>query len=441
MAEQAPSPSASPPQRGVEQPAIVVGGGIAGLVAARRLALGGRRVVLLEASERFGGQVSHHEVGGIELDSGAESFAIRGGVVASLAADLGLGGEIVSPRESPAWLHRADGTSLPLPAASVLGIPGVPLSADVIAAVGFPAALRAQLDALLPARVGSRARTLGELVRRRMGSGVLEALVAPVTRGVHSAEPDDLALERANPALRAALLSEGSLARAVRSLRERAPAGSQVSGIRGGMSRLVVELLADLERLGVELRPGTRVTSVEAGAVTASSALGADERLHGDVVVAAPGVVGESTAGRRVTLVTLVVDAPELDAAPRGTGVLVSADAPGVQARALTHSTAKWAWLAERAGGRHVLRLSYDVPPESAAETARRDAETLLGVRIPTPLDSAVVQWTRAAPQRNSAPGLLFAGEAGAGTGLAAVISDALEQAGRLLHGHGGRDE
>jgi oxygen-dependent protoporphyrinogen oxidase len=64
--------------------------------------------------------------------------------------------------------------------------------------------------------------------------------------------------------------------------------------------------------------------------------------------------------GPDVSLVTLVVDLPALDAAPRGTGVLVAPQSPGVQAKALTHGTAKWAWLAERTGpGRHVLRLSY----------------------------------------------------------------------------------
>ena len=55
--------------------------------------------------------------------------------------------------------------------------------------------------------------------------------------------PDELALERAAPGLRAALLREGSLvARGARSLRERSPAGSQVAGIRGGVVRLVDEL-------------------------------------------------------------------------------------------------------------------------------------------------------------------------------------------------------
>jgi protoporphyrinogen oxidase (EC 1.3.3.4) len=88
--------------------------------------LGGRDVVVLEASDRAGGQVARHTVGGLELDAGAESFATRGGTVADLAGRLGLGDEIVRPAELPAWLYRADGTAMPLPATSLLGIPSVP---------------------------------------------------------------------------------------------------------------------------------------------------------------------------------------------------------------------------------------------------------------------------------------------------------------------------
>jgi len=163
---------------------LVVGGGIAGLVAARRLVLGGRDVTVLESADRLGGQVARHSVGGIDLDAGAESFATRGGTVADLATRIGLGGDIVRPAELPAWLYRADGTAKPLPATSVLGIPGVAFAQDVIDAIGLRAAVRAQLDVLLPSLIGSRSATIGELVRRRMGSAVVEQLVAPVVRGV-----------------------------------------------------------------------------------------------------------------------------------------------------------------------------------------------------------------------------------------------------------------
>jgi len=419
------------PMREPQPPVIVIGAGIAGLVAARRLVLGGRDVVVLEASDRAGGQLARHTVGGIELDAGAESFATRGGTVAGLAGRLGLADEIVLPAQLPAWLYRADGTAMPLPATSLLGIPSVALAQDVIDAIGMRAAFRASLDLLMPAPIGAKSETLGELVRRRMGPAVLEQLVAPVVRGVHSADPDELPLDRAAPGLRSALSREGSLSHAVASLRERSPAGSQVAGIRGGIVVLIDRLLADLERFGVPVRLGVTIDEVAPDGVRADG-----ERLHGEVLVAAPGVAAERSPGRSITLVTLVVDQPELAIGPRGTGVLVELGAPGVVARALTHLTVKWPWLAERAGGLQALRLSYDsTTGDERADLSRAvaDAGTLLGIPLNDPVDADAVTWERAVPRKHAVDGMHYVGEAGSGTGLAAVIGQAESEAERLL--------
>lgn len=395
----------------------VVGGGVAGLVVARRLAMAGREVVLFEASDHLGGTVARHTVGGIDLDAGAESFATRGGTVAALAAELGLADDIVAPSPAGAWLQPASGPAMPLPATSLLGIPGTPLAADVIAVTGLRSALRAELDAIIPSLWARRSLTLGALVRRRMGSGVLEKLVAPVVHGVHSVHPDEILLDRAAPGLRAALARQGSLAAAVRDLRAAAPAGSAAAGIRGGVFRLVTELAADLETYGVEVRLGERVSSTD--------------DVHGTPVLATALAPGE---GRRIVLATLVVESPELDAAPRGTGMLVAAGAPGIRARAITHSTAKWDWLRERADGRHVLRLSYDEEPPELAEVSRADAASLLGVALPASsvVDFARVGWMR--PAASAGPdGVAVVGERVAGSGIAGIVAQAEAEAARLL--------
>lgn len=401
----------------------VVGGGIAGLVVARRLAMAGRSVTLIEASDHLGGTVLRHDVAGIDLDAGAESFATRGGTVAALATELGLGNDIVSPSEAGAWLQPASGAAVALPATSVLGIPGVPLARDVITIVGTAGALRAQLDSVIPHLITTKSLTLGSLVRRRMGDTVLEKLVAPVVWGVHSVHPDDLLLDRAHPGLRTALSLRGSLAAAVRSLRASAPAGSAVQGIRGGVWRLVTELVADLESHGVTVELGQRVDSVD--------------WLDGTVVLATPLA---KPVGRTVVLATLVVDASELDAAPRGTGVLVARGAgtrgtgvffrpaTGISARALTHATAKWAWLRDRAGGHHVLRLSYDQEPADLARVAQRDAELLLGVEFDAVRDFARVEWLRPDPGSEA-----HVGETIAGSGLAGIVAQAERRAVGLL--------
>lgn len=397
----------------------VIGGGIAGMVVARRLAMAGRAVTLVEGSDRLGGSVRRHTVGGIDLDAGAESFATRGGIVAALAAEIGLADDVVSPAAGGAWLQPAIGAAVAMPATNVLGIPGTPLAADVIAVIGQRAALRAELDAIIPSLWARKSLTLGALVRRRMGRGVLENLVAPIVHGVHSLHPDDIQLDRAAPGLRAAFAREGSLAAAVRFMRDAAPAGSTVAGIRGGMHRIVTELAADLDTYGVRVQLGRT-------ALPAS--------IDGTVVMAAPEDPG---AGRPIVLATLVVDAPELDSAPRGSGLLVASGATGVAARALTHATAKWEWLRERAEGAHVLRLSYDAEPESLRSTAMRDASALLGVRLESSslVDFARVEWLRPAASRPAVGGgeVLSVGESVAGSGLAGVVRQAEAVAEEIL--------
>ncbi len=426
---------------------LVVGAGIAGLVVARELVLQGHRVRVLEAEPRAGGQLLRKTVAGIPLDAGAEAFATRGGTVRAYLERLGIADRVVAPLDAPAWLHARTGTTVPLPAVSLLGIPSAPLAEDVVAVVGRRAAWRGMTDALLPGPVGAKSATLGELVRRRMGDGILEQLVAPVVEGIHSQHPDELPVSVA-PGLVHHLLRENSLARAVARLRTDAPAGSFVAGLDGGMGMLADTLLAELDRYGVPIEYGVRVAevhvdrvvlAVDTDAAGAQAGTDADEDvepegeiLEGLVVVAAPGLVtpadGRAATRTATHLMTLVIEAGT-DAAralaenPRGTGVLV-ARGTDVTARALTHVSAKWAWVREAAAGREVVRLSYESAP--TAETARRDAELLLGVSIP---ETAVVAteattWLRAG-RFEAAPGIPITGEQVSGTGLASVIDHA----------------
>ncbi|MDQ0731545.1 protoporphyrinogen oxidase [Arthrobacter sp. B1I2] len=263
--------------------ALVVGGGISGLLAARELAAAGHEVTVLEAGTTWGGCVGSHTVAGLTLDSGAESFATRSDGVARLCAELGLGGRIVPPRPGGAWVQLPDGPR-ELPRTGVLGIPANPWDPEVRRTLGIMGSLRASLDRLLPASVGAGkgVTSVSALVRARMGSRVLERLVSPVVGGVHSADPGLLDVDMVAPGLRAGLRQYGSLAAAVSAQRRRASAntasagtagaaaqpgptaepagpakpakaGSAVAGLEGGMHTLVDALVADLRRRGVTL--------------------------------------------------------------------------------------------------------------------------------------------------------------------------------------------
>lgn len=438
-----------------ERTAVVVGGGISGLLAARELARAGVRTTVLEAAPDWGGCVGRHVVGGLTLDSGAESFATRSSAVADLAAELGLAADIVPPNPGGAWVLLPDGPR-ELPRTGVLGIPANPWDPEVWRSLGILGSLRASLDRLLPAWLGTRCAdvSVSALVRARMGRRVLDRLVAPVVGGVHSADPAVLDVDMVAPGLRAGIKEHGSLAAAVAAQRAGAArnagrsgagntgaqntgaqkAGSAVAGLRGGMHTLVSALVADLEQRGVTLLGSTPADAVQrtAGGWRVLSGHSAYDAGLLVVAVDGPAAVGllsgalpelasrRPAAGPDVRLVTLVVTLPQLDAAPRGTGVLVAPQSPGVAAKALTHATAKWNWLAEQTGpGTHVLRLSYGrggwlhaAGPDATAgsektladeelfQAAVKDATALLDVPVTAGdvLAWDVVRWSGALP-------------------------------------------
>jgi len=82
----------TPADRTEDADVVVIGAGFAGLAAAERLARAGRRVVLLEASERVGGRAcTDYRLGdGLPLELGAQMVHGRGAVTHSWIAREGL---------------------------------------------------------------------------------------------------------------------------------------------------------------------------------------------------------------------------------------------------------------------------------------------------------------------------------------------------------------
>jgi oxygen-dependent protoporphyrinogen oxidase len=467
---------ASPPDQGV----VVVGGGIAGLTLAREISRSGRRVLILEAEAQPGGCVRSHTVGGLRLDRGAESFAAARPAARELIDELGL--PVVAPNPGPAWVRHEAGTA-PLPRGGLLGIPPDPAAPDVAAVIGRIGVWRARVDRLLPAGWGWSGG-LGEVTRRRLGGRILRRLVDPVVGGVYSSDPEGLDVDVVAPGLRAAALDTGSLTGGVSRLRGGSGvAGSAVAGIDGGMAGLTDALADAVRSAGGAIRCQATVSDIRwtpgAGWTVTLGGPGSGRIQTPTVVLAVPpdaadrllrgatdGAIGHPAAGRSagVAIVTLVVRAPALDLAPRGSGVLVASQATGVRAKALTHATAKWAWLADAAGpGVHVLRLSYGrgasagppgrqgEPPDESAfpAVALADASELLGMPLTVAalIDSAVVRYRDTVPVFRAGqseavarmradlarfPGLAVVGSGVSGTGLAAVIADARATAGTL---------
>lgn len=455
----------------------IIGGGIAGLVTAWELAGHGIAVDLYERAAELGGRICSREILGQRFDVGAESFALRGGEVAQLIDDLGLTHQVQRPNALRSWvIHSA--IAAPLPAAGMIGIPVAPLSREARRILGLRGALRAACEPLLPSRIGRHATSVAEVIRARFGSRVLTRLVAPVVRGVYSTDPTALPMS-AIPGLEEAWRRHRSLTFAARAQRQSTQAaGAAVASLAGGMGTLVEELERQLSQRAVRVHLRSTVTAVretdegflfdvesdERGAV--------DRELADAVIVTVPDVqrsplrgsadehvarLGSAVApasGTVVEVVAVLLDDERLNVAPRGTGALVAREAQAgarpIRAKALTHSSAKWSWLAHSfPPNRHLIRLSYgehspvlstgadaitlSLSDDDTRRLACADASRILGVPVREDQVVGMIRQRHAIPPRRATPadsrtdrapaaGLFHAGEWVSGTGLATVI-------------------
>ena len=99
----------------------VVGGGVAGLVAARDCAAAGATVTVVEPGP-LGGKVRSSGFDGRGLDEAADAFLARVPEGVELCRALGLEGELVSPTARRARIWSRGELRL-LPEAQVLGVP------------------------------------------------------------------------------------------------------------------------------------------------------------------------------------------------------------------------------------------------------------------------------------------------------------------------------
>lgn len=442
---------------------VVVGGGITGLAAARSLAAQGWSVTVLEAGPGWGGKVGGLEVGGVRLDSGAESMLARRPEGVALARDLGLGAALVHPTDAQPEL-LIEGRARVLPP-TVLG---VPVDVEALNRVLSPGGwARAQREPDLPAPPLPGDVAIGRLVDERFGPEVTDRLVEPLLGGVYAGHARKLSLQATSPQLFARAQTGGSLLAAA-AAQARPEAGTPVfAGLAGGVNRLVDALLVDLCSRGVHLRSRATATSVatasggyvlgadgaggaltlRADAVVVTTPARAFARLLQHLVPAAAGWAGVPYAS--VALITMVVAGLE----PGPSGLLIPpGELPSI--KALTYSSTKWAWVADaaeeqygpgvsivrasvgRLGEEHLLQHADD------ALIARtfREAAGLPGWESARLRDARVTRWGGGLPQYGVGhaervrdlraaladhPGLAVAGAMLDGVGVAACVGSA----------------
>jgi oxygen-dependent protoporphyrinogen oxidase len=420
---------------------VVVGGGITGLASALRLAQAGVRVTLIEGSGRVGGKL--RTVDGWE--AGAENFLMRdpaGGpsAVVRLIEKLGLAGELRHPAKVGAGLY-VQGEIKPLPAGTMLGIPGPQADLTGIATVQGT-------DADLGKPVLSADVSVGELVRPRLGGQVVTRLIEPLLGGVYAGHADRLSVAATMPGLYQLLLREhtlgGAVARAMAN--SKAHSGGPIFGtVANGLSVLVdavAQRIPDI-RLG---RPVRDLSEVDADAIVLAVPGGKARRLLPAAVSAELGDLSYAS----VALATMAYPGFTL---PALSGFLVPPD-ENLPFKAATFFTRKWEHLDH---GEVLVRVSFgraaeedkiQVPDTELIANAHAGLETALGQPLPAMLGARVDRWGGGLPQY--APGhaervasarallpetLKLAGAAYDGVGIAACVASGERAARELLEG------
>ena len=450
---------------------VVVGGGIAGLAAARRLesVLPEAELTLFEGDRVLGGKLRTDRADGLVIEAAPDSFLSRKPRGVELCEELGLGDELIARRPEHRGSFVRHGDHLhPLPEGLTGMIPTSLESLETSELLSPEGKSRFAAEVDVAPAPGRDDESVASFVSRRFGREAYERLVEPLMTGIYGGDGDRLSLEATFPQLRALEIEHGSLLRGLSAAApgERPPFLS----LREGMGALVEALRAGLPQAGIQVgRAATRVarreddfeieladgeTAVADGLVLATPAYVTAELLgdvdpelseaHAEIPYASSAVI---------TLAFSRADVVPLD----GYGYVVPR-AEGGDVLACTWSSQKWE---HRAPEETVLLRVYAGRFGARDVTTDTDEELLalaraeigfLGVSA-DPVLSRIHRWPRGMPQYvlghperlariGSAlarhPGLALAGAAYRGVGIPDCIESgeaAAESVARALAG------
>jgi len=447
-------------------PAIVVGGGISGLVCAYALRKAGIDAIVLEASPRTGGLIQSERREGFLLELGPQSFSGTA-PLRSLCEELGVADQrLTAPPSAPRYV-LLNGKLVPVPLS-----PSEMLTSSLLSA---RTKWKIARDAFGTSHPLEDDESVAQFVRRKFGADLLERLVGPFVSGIHAGDPERLSLRAAFPSLHQAEKSAGSLIRGMmraakskKGPRER----PTLLSFRDGNETLVRSLAA---KLGDSARTRTEVLGIHA-----------KRESGGDVFeLQVYDSAGEqSLAAKRLVMAVPAETAGALlrDVNPAFEPVLCGIDYAAVAVVSLGyrradagHSLGGFGFLAPRSSGLrvlgtvwnsslfpgrapegHVLLTSFvggatdpgatALSEKELVEIVHREISGLLRI-VGAPVFSAAQIYGRALPQYNlghtqrlealdklraAVPGLAFVGNYLQGPAVGDCVEQALQMAGNL---------
>ena len=331
----------------------VVGGGVAGLAAARELEalLPDASVVLLEREPRLGGKLLTEHVDGLVIEGGADSFLSQKERGVGLCEELGLGPELIGRRaENVRTFVRVGDELRPLPSGLTGTIPTDLGALEDAALLSEEGRARLALELDLPPEPPGDDESIASFVSRRLGREAYERLVEPLMTGIYGGDGEQLSLQATFPRLRALELEHGSL---LRGLAAEEPADHRYPpfvSLAGGMETLVAALAGSLRR--------TRVRLAEPALAVRRRGAAFEVELGGGEQVGADGVVVATPAFASTELLAPLD--PELAAlhadVPHASPVVVTL---AYRAKGVAHALDGYGYVVPRNAGSDVLACTW----------------------------------------------------------------------------------
>lgn len=461
---------------------VVVGGGISGLSAAYQLQSKAReasqslRLTLVEAEPRLGGKLLTERHDDLIIEAGPDSFLSSKPAATELCEQLGIEQELVGTTQSGGGTYiLRSGRLEPLPEGITMLVPTKLkplLSSRLLSPWGK---LRMGLDFFVAPRRDSGDESVGQFVRRRLGSEAFERMAQPLLSGIYAGDADQLSLLATFPRLRDTELKYGSLTKGMLAQRRQAkqsrpssPRRSAFLSLRGGLGALIDALGSALE--DVDVRLGVALASIErsdSGHYVLSLASG--ETLVADgVVMAIPAFAAAqllkpfddvlANVLRQIpyistATITMAYRKEDVTSHGAGRGFVI----PKIENRELTAVT----WVTNKFPGRAPDDVALvrafvgragrqevvDLPDDEMIRLIRTELKQILGLDA-DPIHTEVFRWRNALPQyvighldrvrqiderMERIPGIRLAGAAYRGVGIPDCIQSGRTAATELL--------
>jgi oxygen-dependent protoporphyrinogen oxidase len=476
------------PDRTARKHVAIIGGGISGLATAFTLQEWARgdgcslTYTLFESAPVLGGKILTDREKGFVIEGGPDSFLGQKPWAVQMAQRLGLENELIGTNPDHKKLYVINhGQLTPMPDGVQFIIPTRLMPFITSPLISWPGKLRMGMDFIIPRRRTNGDESVGDFIRRRLGSEALDKIAEPLMSGIHVSDPERQSLLGTFPRFRALEQQYGSLIGGMLAQKRLShpngngakPANpswknSAFVTLRGGMDRLVQGLEAALT--DGKVMAGVTVSGVEpahAGGYHIRTT-GGEQMMADAVVLATPAFVSAeliapfapelSVLLRKIryvstATVSLAFLRSEVGNLLDGVGFIV----PRKEHRKISACTVSSTKFAHRAPEDQVLIRCFVGGPGHEESVTRSDAEiitdarselaALLGVRA-EPRFARVYRWIKGNAQYDvghlervrqmqqmctASPGLFLTGSAYEGVGVPDCIHQGQQTAEKVF--------